>query len=288
MSRIFNLGIIGAENSHSWSIARVCNQLQRVPLRVTHIWGETAELAARAAERGTIPHVVDDWRTLAGSVDGIMIDHRNGEDHFLPARFFLEHGVPTFVDKPFTCDMGQAAELLALARTKAVPLITFTGKPLQQSFRRFARNLADAGGVLAVNSSGPVDLESPYGGMYFYGIHQVDSIVELMGTGVSQASLTRCGENGVGSLSFADGRMATLNFLKSGGIFHWRACTPNGIFCLEDNDDEPPYLSTAETLADFFHTGKNPWSAERMLAPVAIMDALRRSLTSGRVETVGS
>ena len=47
-----NLGIVGAENSHTVAIARTLNIDKSVRgARVTHVWGETRALARRAAAR---------------------------------------------------------------------------------------------------------------------------------------------------------------------------------------------------------------------------------------------
>jgi hypothetical protein len=43
---MLNIGIVGAENSHTAAIAKVLNVEKRVPgVRVTHVWGETAAFA---------------------------------------------------------------------------------------------------------------------------------------------------------------------------------------------------------------------------------------------------
>ena len=46
------IGIVGAENSHTVAIAKVLNVENRLRgYKVTHVWGETAELARQAAAR---------------------------------------------------------------------------------------------------------------------------------------------------------------------------------------------------------------------------------------------
>ncbi len=84
------LGIIGAENSHSLRIAEMCNIKNVVPMRVTHLWGETDDLANACATKGKVPEIVSNWRNLAGAVDGIMIDHRQGKYHRRGAKYFIE------------------------------------------------------------------------------------------------------------------------------------------------------------------------------------------------------
>jgi hypothetical protein len=118
------LGIIGAENSHSYHIGKICNLDKSVPMTVPLIWGETDEFAKVAMEKGGIPAVVKDWREMLGRVDGVMIDHRHPAPHVEPARFFIERGVPVFVDKPFTYRLRDAKRLLDMAAKKRVPVTT--------------------------------------------------------------------------------------------------------------------------------------------------------------------
>ena len=53
---MLNIGIVGAENSHTAAIAKVLNVEKRVRgVRVTHVWGETAQYAQAAVCRRSNP-----------------------------------------------------------------------------------------------------------------------------------------------------------------------------------------------------------------------------------------
>lgn len=276
------LGIIGAENSHSHSIGKICNLDRKVPLRATHIWGETRDAAQDSAAKADIPNIVDDWREMLGCVDGVMIDQRHGADHFEAAEFFIRHHVPTFVDKPITTDLRRARALFKLAAAKGTPLCTFGLIPLQQAFRKFVGSLAGKGPLLAFNTTGPADLDSPHGGIFFYGFHQVDAMVEIMGTEALTAHLRRSGQNGIATITFSGGRFATMNCLAQGGAFHWRVCTGKGVFVLPHEYDESVYLPSVKAIHQFIAKAEIPWSIPRMLAPIAILEALQKSLAVGR------
>lgn len=284
--KTLRLGMIGAESSHSWNFARLCNLEKRAALRITHLWGESPRLARLSAAKGGIPEVVRDWRELSGDVDGVLILHRDGQRHAEPARHFLGLGLPVFVDKPFTRSLREAKALFSLSEKKSAPLLTFSVKPLQAAFLKFSAALRKTGPVLGFDASGPCDLGGPYGGIWFMGIHLVDSVIEVLGAGVRTAFLQRSGPHGIAALTFSEGRSATLRFVREGKVFHWRACTDGEVFVQGDSDDPNPYLAGVRILDRFFHTGTVPFSRERMLAPIAVMEALQASLRSGRVEKV--
>ena len=276
---MYTLGMIGAENSHSRHIATLCNIEKKAPIRVPMIWGERPKFAKDVSEKGGIPEIVKDWRDMLGKVDAVMIDHRHPGPHYEAARFFLENRVPTFVDKPFTWKLREAKALVDLARDKRTSVITFSSIPIQSEFQAFKRTLAKSGPIRAINSTGPCDLRSRYGGVFFYGIHQVDSAVELLGTNVKRASLARSGPNGIATLFFSDGPMVTMNCIKEGGGgFHWTACTDKGILTHRNAKDGNLYLATIRTLHEWLKAGKAPMSRERMLAPIAVLEAMQKSL----------
>ncbi len=260
------IGIIGTENTRTADLVRLCNRDRRLPMRVTHLWGEGSE---------------EDWRDMAGEVDGVVVAHRDGSLHYPVARWFLERGVPVFVDKPLTDNLAQAKKLF---RTNT-PLGTCSALVLQRSFRAFARAAKD---VLFLNVSGPADLNSPYGGIFFYGIHQVDTAVELLGTEALSARLVTNGAQGLGIINFSGGRVATLNCVAGKAEFHWRACGEGGILNHLYRPDAERNLGIAKAILRLIRQGEAPASRARMLAPIAILEALRKSQRSGREEKVPS
>jgi len=70
----------------------------------------------RLAHHYNIPFL-EDYRELAGKVDAVNICTPT-VSHFEIAKFFLEQGVHTFVEKPITYTVEQADELIALAQRK--------------------------------------------------------------------------------------------------------------------------------------------------------------------------
>lgn len=284
---MIRLGIVGAENSHSYAIGKICNVDQAVPIRVPAIWGETPDFARAAAEKGSIPKVVGDWRELLGQVDAIMIDHRHAKHHFEPAEFFIRNGVPTFVDKPMTYTVEEARRLLDLAEAGHVPVTTFSAIPIQEPFQAFKAELIKDGTLRTLNSTGPADVDSPYGGIFFYGIHQVDAMVELMGTEVESVTAERRGKNAIVVVRYSGQRWATINCLAGPAAFHWMACTERQALTHADAREANPYLPSARLIQRLVEEKQSGFSRERMIAPVAVLAAMERSMQSGKTVDVG-
>ena len=74
--------------------------------------------------RGYGVELVERPEGLLGKIDAVMIESQQGKRHLERARSFLEAGLPTFVDKPFTATTAQAEEIIALAQQHNAPLMT--------------------------------------------------------------------------------------------------------------------------------------------------------------------
>jgi len=264
-----------------------CNVKRIVRMRVPCIWGETPAFAGIAAEKGNIPEIVDDWRDMLGKVDGVMIDHRHPAGHFEPAKFFIENRAPVFVDKPFTNTLRRGKALLDLAERNKVPVVTFSVVTQEEGFRKFVRDVGKNGGATALNSSGKADVRSKYGGILFYGIHQTNAIVSIMGPDARKCIAHRHGRNVVANIFYGDGVFVTMNCLKEdAGGFHWRACTPKGVLTHQGGRGPARHIMTVKVLCRFFKTGKSPLGRRQMLAPIAILEALQKSLDTERMVNV--
>ena len=280
---MLRMGIVGAENSHCRQIAKLCNLDKKVACRVTMVWGETPKYAKIAAEATDIPTIVGDWREMLGQVDGVMMDHRHAKYHYEVAEFFVQNGVPCFVDKPFTWTLNEAKKLCALARKKKVAITTFSSIPLQTSFKGFAKALGKLGKVVSLTSTGPVDLRSKYGGVFFYGIHQVDAIIEALGMDVSWVNVQKHGKAGVATLAYRDGALVNMNCIKNGnGTFHWSAVGDKAVLDWPLERDALAYLNGLKMVVKMFRTGVTPIPHRRMMAPVAVLEAMAKSLKLGR------
>jgi predicted dehydrogenase len=280
---MIRIGIVGAENSHSWHVARVCNVTKDVPARVTAIWGETRKFAEKAAAEGQIPLIVKDWRELLEQVDGVMIDHRHPAGHAEVATWFVERGIPCFVDKPFTWKLAEGKKLCALARKKKVPLVSFSLLMLQKSFADFRKAMSALGTIGEFVSIGPADIRSKYGGVYFYGIHQVVVMVDLFGTEIERVRLTRHGRDGIGVVEYKNGPLVTMQFVNSGNhTFHWTAIGEKQVLPWTYQTDPVPFVAGARTFVDMIRTRKEPYSHQQLLAPIAVLEAMQRSLKLGK------
>ncbi|MDD4891480.1 MAG: Gfo/Idh/MocA family oxidoreductase [Phycisphaerae bacterium] len=287
---MIRMGIIGAENSHTAAIARIINVDKLIKgVQVVALWGETEEFARKAAEAGQVPTIVARHEEMLGKVDALMVDHRHAKYHLPAAAPFLEARVPLFIDKPFSYRYAEGKAFLARARKLSVPVTSFSVLPEQKAFRKFQAQLAKAGELQTLVTTGPCDICSPYGGVFFYGIHQVGAILKLVGTDVKTAQLHafKGADRHTATLEYGNGLVVTMNLIKGyKGGFHFLAACEKGVISYPQQSDPNPYLAGAKKFTTMFKTGKEPEAHDDILAVVKVLEALETSVKSGKREKV--
>ncbi len=284
----FTIGIIGAENSHTAGFGKLFNIDKSFPgMEVKYVWGETEAFAKKAMAGGHIPHMVQDPKDMLGKIDGLIVDHRHGKFHLEPAIPFIEAGIPTFIDKPFCYRAAEGKAFLELARKQGTPVTSFSS--IAHSYETFAikeqlKNIKDINQVVRY---GPVDLESKYGGVFFYGAHIVQPLLYLFGDNVQKVQVHQNGKNSSASLAFKDGMLATLVFTTKKYGWSTHVETEEGIIPLTSGieEEEKPGLNYVD-MVNMFITGKEPRSHESIIHCVAVLEALEKSVASSQWEEV--
>lgn len=294
-----NLGIVGAENSHAGAIGKLLNIDKKIRgLKATHIWGETKAFAQSAAAKSDIPTIVDNPEEMIGQVDCVMIDHRDGVFHVPAAIPFVQAGLPVFVDKPLSTRLRDAKKLMKLRRERGVPVTSMSAVPWQASTDTLIRDMKKLAPLGALQLVGAGDYKSKYGGIGFYGIHLVETMIRIVG---AQARWVRAETNGPncsvlvgygsshdgGEVDYNDGLVVTLSFTKEKVPFAAAAGGPNGWVSGELTFDDNPYLAPTKIWSKMFRTGTEPIPERDMLAAVAVLEAMVKSVAEKRPVRVG-
>src|SRR5260370_35518065 len=68
--------------------------------------------------------MVEKPQDMIGKVDGMLIESQQGGVHLRRASPFLEAGIPCYIDKPFTCGVDDARQLVELADKHKAPIFS--------------------------------------------------------------------------------------------------------------------------------------------------------------------
>ncbi len=286
---MIRLGIVDFDTSHAVEFTK----------RLNHVgigedqWVEGARVVAGVPGRSAIaPEVIpknletlrgygitilDDPADLFGKVDAVLIEAVDGGVHLDRAMPFLEKGMPTYVDKPFTCSLADARALVKVAMERHVPLMS------SSSLRYAPEVVAAAGGdgpvgtIVGVSTYGPAMLHPRNPGLFHYGIHPVEILYTLMGPGCVR--LTCLAEKGAEVVTgvWSDGRVATVRGLRDGKHdYGFTVFGSNGVKT-EGVSSKFIYRELLKKVVAMFETKQLPIDLRETLEIVAFIEAARRS-----------
>jgi predicted dehydrogenase len=283
------IGIIGAENSHTAGYGKLFNTDKKFPgVEVRYVWGETEEFARNAMRDGNIPEMVTDPLAMMGKIDALIVDHRHAKYHLPAAEPFVKAGIPTFIDKPFCYRVAEGKEFLAMARKVGTPVSSYSSNAQNNTTYDIRDQIASLGDFTHIVSNGPADLDSEWGGIFFYGIHMVQPIQFIFGDDIKKVRITRSGKSATASMVFGNGRLATLVFRNLSYGWQTFVETKNGMVELKSRVEETNPGQNYVDMVEMFRTGKEPISHQSILSPVAVLEALEKSAISDKWEEVQS
>jgi len=197
-----NIGLIGAENSHTKAFCKLFNtEGKSQGNRITHVFGDDSPEAAEALATEFGLAICATEEELLAACGAVVITYRSGSRHYEPAMRALQAGKAVFNDKPFTETAEQAKALGDYA--EAHGLLLTGGSSWKAVPAVLALREEIVPGSTAVISYG-ADVDSPYDGFTFYGIHSVELCLSLFG--VDYKSVSAVNHHGaiVATVAYAD------------------------------------------------------------------------------------
>ena len=275
------IGIIGAENSHTIGLGKTFNVQKMFPgCEVVAVWGETDEFARNAAEKGSIPKIVKKQSELMGQIDALIIDHRHAKYHVDAAVPFVEAGIPTFVDKPFCYRVREGLRLIEIAEKKGTPITSLSsvgyGPPVDDMAAQVAA--LDPDDIRSVVVTGPSDITSKYGGIFFYAIHTVEKLFKIFGDDVEAVRATRNAGRFTFQFKYASGQIVTYVPVRNWDVYVGLSQGMQQIKPRFDVENNTAHMYSA--IVKMFQTGVEPRSHESIIPPIAALEAMERSVHS--------
>jgi virulence factor len=225
--------------------------------------------------------LVEKPEDLLGKVDGVLIESVDGSVHLERARPFLEAGLPTYVDKPFTCSVKDAREMIALAAAKKAPLFSSSSLRYAPELVTMKNSEDQTGRVLGCDAYSPASTHPRNPGLFHYGIHGVETLFAVMGPGCEKVWCVSepGGETVMGR--WDDGRLGSLRGTRAGSSAYGYTA-----FC--EKRVVPVTLGTRyiyrellKKIVELFETKRTPLDPAISLEIVAFIEAAGRSAADG-------
>ena len=220
---------------------------------------------------------------VAEAVDLVMILSVDGRVHREQFERTAKLRKPTFIDKPFAVTVEDAEAMLRTAHTEMVALMSCSSV-------RYSDNVVEALGgkredVLGCDAHGPLSEVPTQPGVFFYGVHTIDLVVNVLGHGCREVRAADYDACDVVTLAWPDGRIATARLMKEPhGHFGITLHRKGGAqFVDASAAKRAAYASMLEAILRSLPEGKGDVPEDEMLDTIKICAAVNQSRESGRV-----
>lgn len=125
--------------------------------------------------------LVNSMEELLDEVDGVLIETNDGRPHLEQAMPVFKAGKPVFIDKPVAASLNGVVEIFEKAKEHNVPVFSSSSLRYTSSVQEI-----DKKKVLGANTFSPASIEKSHTDLFWYGIHGVEPLYTVMGTGCKE------------------------------------------------------------------------------------------------------
>ena len=287
---VHRIGIIGLDTSHSTAFTELLNSAgedpfvrdfevvaaypygsRTIPSSYNRIAGYTEEVK----KHGVV--ICESIAQLLEMVDFVMIETNDGRLHLEQAAEVFRSGKVCYIDKPVGATLGEALAIYALADRYGVPI--FSSSALRFSPENVRLREGAYGAVLGADCYSPHKVEPTHPDFGFYGIHGVETLYTLMGTGCREVSRLHSEQGDIVTGVWEDGRLGTFRAIVEGpAIYGGTAYTSDGAV---PAGGYAGYKVLLDQICTYFNTGISPVSLDETVEIFAFMEASNLSLRRG-------
>lgn len=286
IQEVIKVGIIGTDTSHVPAFTKLLNDPKEpgyIPgARVVAAFkGGSADVESsykRVDNYATEIHdkygveIVTSIEELLTKVDAVLLESVDGRPHLAQARPVFKAKKRVFIDKPFAASYADAREIVRLARESGTAFFS-------SSSLRYANDIValktkpELGGILGAIAFSPSPTEAHHPDLFWYGIHGVETLFTLMGTGCESVARTNTAGADVVTGKWKDGRIGTFRGIRDGKQDYGAIA-----FGAKANAASMPpikvdYRNLLVEIIKFFQTGVAPIQPEETLEIMAFMEA---------------
>jgi predicted dehydrogenase len=218
--------------------------------------------------------IVDSIDALLKKVDVVLLESVDGRPHLAQVTPVLKARKRVFVDKPLAVSLEDARRILQLSKETGTPLFSTSSARFHSDIARLRDN-PGVGKVTKVQASYTLNPLAFHPDLYYYGIHGVEALYAVMGTGCVAVSRKTEGGTDISTCKWKDGRVGVYYGLKSGEkrpmLQVW------GDKGTTESSGPEGYDGLVKAIAEFFHTGRQPFDQAQTLEVFEFMTAAQLS-----------
>ena len=284
------VGIIGLDTSHSIAFTKTLNDSGAgntylgykvvaayphgsldIKSSVDRIEGYTQQLKEMGVE------ITGSIEELLQKEDVVLLETNDGRRHLEQALPVLRAGKRMFIDKPIAASLSDAITIFNAAEHYGVPLFSSSSLRYMQGIDEIKAGAI--GKILGAETYSPATIEETHPDLFWYGIHGVETLFTIMGTGCKQVSRAFSPDMDVVVGTWDDNRIGTFRGIRTGKrgyggtVFGEKDIKVLGAY--------GGYNPLLQEVVNYFDTGKLPVRPEETLEIFAFMEAADESKKAG-------
>jgi len=291
ISAELRLGMVGLDTSHATAFTQLIND----PTDKNHVPGGRVVAAFRGGSKdiesswtkvdGYTKELTEKWgvqiydtiEAVCAEVDAVLVESVDGRPHLEQARQVIASGKTLYIDKPMAGSLKDVLEIFRLAREKKVAV--FSSSSLRFAKSTQAVRGGSIGEVSRAETSSPCHVDPTHPELFWYGIHGVESLFTVMGTGCVSVKRGMT----------ADGKIQVTGTWKGGRVgvyregkgYEGKAFGAKGEAAVGAFDGYAPLVVE---IMKFFKTGVAPVPEAETIELFAFMEASDESKKRGGAE----
>lgn len=282
-------GIIGLDTSHSVAFSKAlnaddkgpelcgCRIVAAVPRGSADIESSVERIPGYIEEVTAVGvKVVETIEEMLELVDVVFLETNDGRPRLAQAMPVLLAGKPMFIDKPVSASLEDTLAIYAVAKKLGVPI--FSSSSLRWADGALEARNGDFGAVLGCDVHGACSLENTQPDLFWYGIHGVEMLFTVMGTGCATVARSSTENTDLCVGTWEDGRVGSFRGMRDKYDYGGNAFGADSIKPLGGS---PGYEIMLVAILEFFRTHVAPMTEEETMQIYAFMIAADASKMAG-------
>jgi len=286
------VGIIGLDTSHSVEFTKMLNDANADPayggFKVVAAYPQGSKDIPSSVK--TIPEytekvkalgveITDSIASLLEKVDVVLLETNDGRRHLEQALPVFKAGKRVFIDKPIAASLADTKAIFKAAKQYNVPTFSSSALRFIDSIQQVQKG--QIGTVNGVDIFTPSPTEKTHPDLFWYGIHGVEMLFALLGTGCQQVTRVYTESTDLVTGVWEGGRIGSLRGTRNGTYaFGGNAFGEKGNAVIGNFESYKPLVLQ---ITEFFKTGIVPVRPEETLEMIAFMEAADVSKRKGGV-----
>ena len=280
------IGLIGLDSSHCTAYSKLINDAGNPKMKGARVAFAYPHGSSKIeSSRIRIPEItkeveamgiqiVDSLDALIKKSDAIMLMTNDGTMHLEQILPVLKAKKPVFVNKPVAANLADVIKIYNAARAYGVPIFSSSSLRYLEGAQKVRYQNA-VGKVTGAEAYSPQKTEPSHTDLFWYGIHGVEILFTMMGTGCESVKRITGAEQDVIIGKWSEGRIGTYK-----GDVHGRQFYGGTAFGTDGVLPVGPfagYAGLAEVIVQFFGDKKSPVEEKETIEIYAFMEAADES-----------